>query len=202
MAFVNSLFPNPGLVHDLQRAIAQPTTIVSNGSAEFRINKLANYRITWKWPSRLIKVAARKAIATFYSDTAQGGLYSFKFKDPDLNAWPAGTALVYTGAGNLFYLKSPIDNHPIFHPDATVLVKSAGTPVSYTVKVINGVPVVHVPTYTSGLTIEGPFYFAARFAQADLSWALAALNSSNESVGDNLSDIDLAEVFEHNHPTA
>lgn len=200
MAFVNSLFPNPKLVHDLQRAIAQPTTIVSNGSAEFRINKLANYRITWKWPSRLIKVEDRKAIATFYSDTAQGGLYSFKFKDPDLNAWN-NTALVYTGSGTKFYLKSPLDNHPIFHPDAGVLVKSAGTPVSYTVKVINGVPVVDVPGYTSGLTITGTFYFAARFAQADLSWALAALNSSNESVGDNLGDIDLAEVFEHNHPT-
>lgn len=201
MAFVNALFPNPKLIHGLQRSGAQPTTIVSNGSAEFRLNKLANYRITWKWPSRLIKAEDRKTIATFFSDTAQGGLYSFKFLDPDLNAW-TGQSLVYTGTGNLFYLKSPIDNHPIFHPDASVQVRNGATPVSYTVKVINGVPVVDVPTFTSGLTIHGTFYFAARFNQPDISWSMAALDTSNRSVGDELSDLSLAEVFEHNHPTA
>ena len=201
MAFVNVLFPNPKLIHGLQRSSNQPTTIVTNGAAEFRLNKLSNYRITWKWPSRLIKAEDRKAIAIFFSDTAQGGLYSFKFLDPDLNAW-TGQSLVYTGSGNNFYLKSPIDNHPIFHLDAGVQVRSGATPVSYTIKVLNGVPVVNVPGHTSGLTITGTFYFAARFNQPDISWAMAALNSSNQSVGDELSDLSLIEVFEHNHPTA
>jgi hypothetical protein len=195
MAFVNSLFPNMKLIHGLERGVALPTTIVTNGSSEYRLNKLANYRITWKWPARLIKTADRKALALFYTDTASGSLNSFKFKDPDLNTW-SSQALVYSGAGNNFYLRSPLDGHPIFHLDGDVVVKSGATTVAHTKVISGGVPYVNVPGYTSGLTISGTFYFAARFDQGQMNWVMSALNTDNTSLGDDVGDVSLIEVFE------
>lgn len=196
MAFVNSTFPNLKLIHGLQREMILPTTVVTNGSAEYRINRLQNYRLRWTWPSRMMKAEDRKALALFFSDTALGSLNSFKFKDPDVNTW-SSTPLVYSGSSNRFFLRTGIDNHPVFHLDADVVVRSGATPVSFTKTVVNGIPYVTVPGYTSGLTISGTFYFAARFDQTNLGWASMALNSSNQSIGDQMDDVVLTEVFEY-----
>jgi hypothetical protein len=195
MAFVNALFPNLKLIHGLERNFNLPTTVVTNGGAEYRLNKLTNYRTTWKWPARLIRAEDRKAMALFYTDTAMGSLYSFKFKDPDLNTW-TNTPLVYTGSSNNFFLRSPLDTHPIFNLDADVAIKSGSTVVAHSVVVVNGVPCAHVAGYTSGLTISGTFYFSARFDQGQLNWVMSALASDNTSLGDDIGDISLIEVFE------
>lgn len=194
--FQNSTFPELKLIHGLQRSYILPTTIVTNGASEYRLNRLSSYRIRWRWPARLIRAEDRKAMATFYTETAKGGLYSFKFKDPDNFSFNA-TPLVYSGSSNRFFLRSPLDTHPIFHLDANVQVLNGSTPVAFTKEVVNGVPYINAPTFTSGLTITGTFYYAARFDQGNLDWVMAALNTSNASVADEVADITLLEVFEH-----
>ena len=114
--FVNQLFPNPKLIHDLERGIGAYTTIISNGNREYRLQKESNYRTHWKWPSRAMKSTDAQDISAFMSEVANFGLNSFKFKDPYYNTW-VETPLLYTGTGTKYYLtmKGTLDTHPIYH---------------------------------------------------------------------------------------
>jgi hypothetical protein len=146
----------------------------------------------------LLSAADRKAIALFYTEVAEFGLNSFKYKDPDLHSWSL-TPLTYSGAGNKFYLTTlgTADTHPVFHLGTDIVVKVGATTSSYT-KVIEGnVPYIVVPGATAGVTISGTFYHVARFDQASLSWSAEVLNTDNTNYGDNLGDISLLEVFEY-----
>lgn len=200
MAFVDTLFPSSSLrlIHGFQKSIANPTTVVGNSAYEYRVRKLRHYRTSWKYPARLLSSIDRKTVANFYTDVAQFGLNSFKFLDPDIQKWNL-TPLQYTGADNLFYLtaRGTGDAHPIFHlgPDVVVKVGTANT--TFTRVITNGVPMIHVPSATSGVTISGTFYHAARFAQDELAWSMEVLSNDNSSAGDNLGDISLIEVFEY-----
>lgn len=199
MGFVNSLFPNPKLIHGLQKGYASPVLIVGNNQVEYRIKKLANYRTTWTWPARLMSAASRKALASFYTDVANFSLNSFLYQDPDGSAWNL-TPLTYTGTANYFYLTTAGTNstHPVFHIDGACIVKnSSGTSVSFTQSVVNGQPVISVPGYTSGITITGVFYHAVRFDQSEMNWSMEALASDNTAMVDNLGDLKLIEVFEY-----
>lgn len=199
MAFVDSLFPTSSLrlIHGFQKSIANPTTIVGNAASEYRIKRLKHYRTQWRYPARLLSSADRKVLANFLTDTAEFGLKSFKFKDPDNNQW-LDTPLAHVNDHKFaLTVRGAGDSHPIFHYGGDVVVKHNGTPVSATKSVVDGVPVITVPGATSNVTISGTFYYAARFAQDELGWSLEVLDTNNNPAGDNLGDIALIEVFEY-----
>lgn len=198
MAFVDQLFPNPKLIHGLQKSVASPTTIVGNNQVEYRIRKLANYRTLWSWPARLMYATDRDTISKFYTEVANFSLNSFKFKDPGLHKWNL-TPLTYTGTANYFYLTSrgTADTHPIFHIDADCVVKVGSTTTAFTKTVVDGQPVISVAGATSNVNITGTFYHAVRFNQAEMGWTMAALASDNSGYADELDDIQLIEVFEY-----
>lgn len=199
MAFINTLFPTSSLrlIHGFQKSIASPVAIVGNSTTEYRIKKLANYRTSWRYPSRLLSVSDRRILTNFFTDVADSGLNSFKFLDPDAQPW-ANTALTYAGSGNLFYLTSRgSDTHPIYHLGPDVVVKIGTTPTAYTRVITNGVPMISVAGATSNVNISGSFYYAARFNQSELAWAMEGLSSTNTASIDSLSDISLIEVFEY-----
>lgn len=195
--FVDQLFPNPKLIHDLEYEIGAPTTIIGNGNLEYRIQKQANYRSKWKWPSRAMSATDSKAIALFISDVAFFGLNSFKFKDPYLNQF-SNTPLQYTGVGTKYYLttQGSANTHPIFHLGNDIVVQRNGVTTTYTKIVENGVPMIEVPS-TGTITITGTFYYAARLDQAAFGRVMSALNSNNGPLGDTIGDINLVEVFEY-----
>ena len=197
MAFVNQLFPNPRLIHDLQRTIGASTVINSNGNIEYRIQKEANYRTRWSWPSRTMLATDAQGIADFLAETASFGLYSFKFKDPYYNTW-VETPLLYTGTGTKYYvtMKGSGDTHPIFHLGGDIVVKRNGVVTTYTFAVVNGVPMIEVPS-TGTITISGTFYFAVRLENPQFSQTIAALTVSNSPYADTIGDISLVEVFEY-----
>lgn len=197
--FVNQLFPNPKLIHGLQKSYTSPVMIVGNTQVEYRIKKLANYRTAWTWPARLMLQSDRIAISAFYTDVAAFSLNSFLFKDPGGSKWDL-TPLTYTGTGNYFYLttRGNQDTHPVFHLGGDVVVRdSSGTVLTYTFSVVNGQPVISVPGYTSGINISGTFYHAVRFDQSKMNWSMEALAADNSGYVDNLGDINLIEVFEY-----
>jgi hypothetical protein len=197
MTFANVLFPNPKLIHDLERTIAAQTTIVGNGNREFRIQKQANYFTSWKYPSRAMSAQDAQAIADFIANEANFGLNSFKFKDPYYNTW-ADMELAYTGSGTKYYLtlKGINDTHPIFHVGGDVVVKRNGTPTTFTRVIENGVPMVEVPS-AGTITISGTFYFAVRLDSAEYTQIMSGLTSSNSPYADTISDLKLIEVFEY-----
>jgi hypothetical protein len=197
MAFVDSIFPNPKLIHDLQRTVGASTTIIGNGNREYRIQKQQNYNTAWTWPSRAMSSADAQAIALFITETANFGFYSFKFKDPYYNTW-TDTELAYTGTGTKYYLtlKGNADTHPIFHLGTDIVVKRNGVGTTYTKQIVNGVPMIEVPA-TGTITISGTFYFGTRLGGAEFSQSMTALTSSNGPAADTIGDIQLVEVFEY-----
>lgn len=197
MAFVNQLFPNPKLIHDLDRRIGAPTTIIGNGNREYRLQKEANYRTRWKWPSRAMLSTDAQTIALFVSEVANFGLNSFKFKDPYINQW-LETPLLYTGTGTKYYLttKGTSDTHPVYHLGGDIVVKRNGVVTTYTKIIENDIPVIEVPL-AGTITISGTFYFAVRLDQADFGQSMSALDIGNGPLADTISDISLIEVFEY-----
>lgn len=197
MAFVDQLFPNPRLIHDLERTIGATTIITGNGNREYRIQKQQNYNTAWRWPSRAMYSADAQAIADFYAEVANFGLYSFKFKDPYYNTW-IETPLTYTGSGTKYYLtmKGTADTHPIFHIAGDLVVKRNGVTSAYTKVIENGVPMLELPA-TGTVTVSGTFYFAARFDGGEFMQVMSALTSQNTPLADTISDIKLVEVFEY-----
>lgn len=197
MAFVNQLFPNPRLIHDLEVDIGSATTIIGNGNIEYRIQKQANYRTRWKWPSRAMLSTDSQDIARFVSEIANFSLNSFKFEDPYGSTW-LETPLLYTGVGTSYYLTTQgnVNTHPIFHLAPSVTVKLNGVATSFTRSNANGVPVITVPSLGT-VTITGKFYYAARLDQANFSRVMSALNTDNGPLADTIGDITLAEVFEY-----
>lgn len=81
MAYQNILFPNPKLIHGLQKEVLKQTKIVSNGNTEYRISKNANFRQRWTWPSRAMSQTDIDAIITF-ADTVDMAKDSFNFYCP------------------------------------------------------------------------------------------------------------------------
>ena len=202
MPFVNTLFPNPKLIHDMQVTLARPTTIVGNNVNEYRITKQRHMRHAWNWPSRAMLSSDRKVVEAFIRDTAQFGQNSFKFQDPASSYWNAVT-LQYAGSSNYFKLtERGFDDHPIFHLGPDVVVRNGGVLASYTQTVLNGVPVIAVPGASSGslITIGGTFYYAARLDTATFEYSLTALDTysrTNTPYADTIGDIPLIEVFEY-----
>lgn len=195
--FVNQLFPNPKLLHDVERSIGAPTTIISNGNREYRLQKDSNYRTHWKWPGRAMLSTEAKAIGIFMSEVANFGLNSFKFLDPYYNTW-SNTQLSYTGTGTKYYLTlfGNTDTHPIYHLGGDVVVKVNGSVVAYTLVIENDVPVIQVPS-AGTVTISGTFYFAVRLDQPEFSQTMSALTVTNTPLADTIGDIQLLEVFEY-----
>jgi len=83
MAFIDQFLPMPRLIHGLEKELLLPTTVVGNGTTEYRINKVANPRRRWRYPARLVPYADLVTLVTFYQTVALGSLNSFKFRDPD-----------------------------------------------------------------------------------------------------------------------
>lgn len=198
MAFENVLFPNPGLIHGLRRERMQATNIVSNGNTEYRIQKMAHYRVRLTWPARAMTSANKETIADFFANRNMS-LTSFKVKDPFLAAW-ANTKLTWSN-GTLFKLttKGIADSHPVFHPDPACTVTKDGTPTSWTLTIVNQIPYINIAGAVSGsdIRITGNFYLAMRVDQASLSTVAEALDTSNVIQAVTLNDISLIEVFEY-----
>ena len=81
MAYQNILFPNPKLIHGLQKEIVKQTKIVSNGNTEYRISKNANFRQRWTWPARAMSQTDINTILAF-ADTVDMAKDSFNFYCP------------------------------------------------------------------------------------------------------------------------
>lgn len=81
MAYQNILFPNPKLIHGLQKEVLKQTKIVSNGNTEYRISKNANFRQRWTWPARAMSQSDINAILSF-ADTVDMAKDSFNFYCP------------------------------------------------------------------------------------------------------------------------
>ena len=81
MAYQAILFPNPKLVHGLKKEIIQPSTIVTNGSVEYRILKMQNPRRRWVWQGRAMSNVDKEAIISF-ANSVDMALDSFRFYDP------------------------------------------------------------------------------------------------------------------------
>lgn len=81
MAYQNILFPNPKLIHGLQKEIIKQTKVVSNGNTEFRITKNASCRQRWTWPSRAMLHSDIDAIIAF-ADSVDMAKDSFNFYCP------------------------------------------------------------------------------------------------------------------------
>ena len=195
MAFVNSLFPNPKLIHDLEVFIGAETDIVSNSNREYRLQKQQHYRTRWRWPSRAMLSTEATTIANFLANTARFSLNSFKFKDPYLHTWNLHP-LTYSGSANRYILTAPNGAHPIYHYDADVVVRLNGTPTAATKVIIDDVPMVQLPS-TGTVTISGTFFYAARLDQPDFARIMTALNSNNGALADTIGDVSLVEVFEY-----
>lgn len=199
MAFVNAIFPTPKLVHDTQVSTNMPTTIVGNNFTEFRITKLRNHRKQWTFPSRAMMSTDRRILEQFIQDTARYSQNSFKFRAPDYHHWNL-VQLQYAGTGNYFKLtERGYDDHPIYHLDTDINVRLNGTTTSFTQAIVGGIPVIAVPGATSGsvVTITGGFLYAVRMNQADFSFGMTALDTSNSPLADTIGDLNLIEVFEY-----
>ena len=200
MTFVNTLFPNPRLIHDLQINKTRPITIVGNNYTNQRISKQRNYLKRWNWPSRAMLSTDRITLENFIQDTAQFGQNSFKFQDPSGSLWNNVT-LQYAGSANYFKLtERGLDDHPIYHLGSDVSVRVGGVNAAFGARtVLNGVPVIAVTGATSGsaVTISGTFYYAVRLDAAEFSYSMTALDTSNRAYADTLADISLIEVFEY-----
>lgn len=81
MAFQNILFPNPKLIHGLQKSVIQNVNVVTNGNTEYRILKNSQKRRKWVWPSRAMSQTDIDALITFLSGVNMM-LDSFRFYDP------------------------------------------------------------------------------------------------------------------------
>ena len=81
MAFQNITFPNPRLIHGLQKEILKQTKIVTNGNTEFRISKQENFRQRWTWVSRVMLQSDIDAIISF-AESVDMALDSFNFYCP------------------------------------------------------------------------------------------------------------------------
>lgn len=195
--FVNELFPNPRLIHNLERTISAETTIVTNGNLEYRLQKDTNYRTRWKWPARSMLSSDAQVLAAFIADKAKFEFNSFKFKDPYSSTW-TNTELAAQGTGNRYKLtvRGTGDNHPVFHLGGDIVVKLNGVVSTYSTEVYNGVPCIVLPS-AGTVTISGTFYYAVRIANTDFSQVMAALTVTNGPLADTIGDIDLIEVFEY-----
>lgn len=199
MAFVDSVFPNPGLIHGIEKNFVRPTTVVGNSVIESRIQKLQHYRTAWNWPARLMPVAKRDTVFNYVIDTMGFSKNSVKFKDPLGSKW-TNTVLQYGGSSNLFKLTvRGSDDHPIFHYDTDVVVKLDGVVATFSRTIQNKVPYIAVTGATSSsvVTISGTFFYAVRLDQAQLEYSAQALNSDNSDMGGMVGDISLIEVFEY-----
>lgn len=199
MAFINSIFPTPKLIHDTQVSTNMPTTIVGNNFTEFRITKLRHHRKSWNFPSRAMLSSDRRLLEQFIQDTARYSQNSFKFRAPDRNSWNL-VQLQYAGTGNYFKLtERGFDDHPIYHLDNNVTVRLNGAPATFKQSIQGGIPVIAVTGATAGsvVTITGGFFYAVRLNQADFSFGMTALNTDNSPLADTIGDINLIEVFEY-----
>lgn len=199
MAFVNSVFPNPGLLHGLKKSWNLPTTIVGNSVIETRLQKLQHFRSAWVWPARAMTAEKRNTLFNFIVNTMDFSKNSVLFKDPAGSKWD-NTTLSYDSS-NLFKLttRGSADKHPVFHIGDDVVVKVDGVAATFTKSIVNGVPYVAVTGATSSsvVTISGTFYYAVRLDQGSLSYSMDHLNMDNSDFGGLVGDVALIEVFEY-----
>jgi hypothetical protein len=108
MAYQSSTtFPNLALLHDFKVSTQLPTTITSNYASEYRIDRYANEKNTFLWPSRVVKYSTYSTLYTFF--TGVGWMRdSFNFVRPD------------TGASVVVRLSKPISMQVMaLNPDNT-----------------------------------------------------------------------------------
>jgi hypothetical protein len=107
----NVNFPAFKLIHDMQRSVSIPVSIITNGNIEYRITKQAQPRYTWIFPTRTLTNDDKVTLLTFYL-ARFGALRSFNFTDPD-----SGTVYHVRFDTDLSWALSALntDNSPLLH---------------------------------------------------------------------------------------
>ena len=204
MAFEDVTFPYYPMKHGITKTIIDPVSIVSNGNREYRIKRQSWERYEWTLPTQTMTNEQKEEIKAFLL-SRNHSLNSFKFVDPDMASW-IDTKLTYV-SGTSWEVNLPLNNfnqtsslpgtHPCFNADITD-VTLGGTPAGFTGPTItNGIPVISVTGSSSGSNVRltgGIPYFTVRLASA-LGYALAALDTNNETLGVEHASIKLIEVF-------
>lgn len=196
MAFINEIFPNPKLIHGLQRTTSRPVKVLSNGNTEYRIRKNAFERYEWEYPSSTILPEDLIAISEFYA-LSDGGLKSFKYQDPRLPDFN-GTILTRKEAGK-YYLRTNT-GHRIWHISSGMYCTINDEPTHYPV-VLGYIDNTREPYLQMGgevtdvVKLYGACYYTARF-DGEIQDTIEALDYNNLPIGYNYGSIKLVEVFE------
>jgi hypothetical protein len=216
MAFSDTVFPDPKLIHGIRKSISDPVSVVGNGTFEYRIKKTQFERYSWNLPTQNMLESTKETIRSFLAQRSHG-LDSFKFIDPAHSVLTDNILSHKSGSKwylNLAYDSSTPGTHPIFHPaktgspenaDLTVSVNGGsplGTITAFAIE--DGKPVITVAGTSGGETVRvsGTYYMAVRL-DSSLGWALAALDHANPTTSypdPNVvaaDEIRLVEVFEY-----
>lgn len=194
MAFSNVTFPDLKLIHGISKSRGDNTIVFGNGFNEYRIRRSPIDPYTWSFPARDLYVDDARELIEFYNNV-DGGLYSFKFKDPDDYSWDlfqltyykddkwkvksnTGSPISYGSISNVYLNGSPQGTHPIILTDDEPYIQVSGS--------------------TSGNTVQitGDFVYVARFASA-LQYSMNALDVNNDTLAVGIGSFELKEVAEH-----
>ena len=203
MAFEDVTFPYYPMKHGITKTIIDPVSVVSNGNREYRIKRQAWERYEWTLPTQTMTDQQKEDIRIFLSERSHS-LNSFIFIDPDMPTsivdvdleqhysifWKYNLPLTHTAP-------EIGGTHPQFGAigDA-VFWKRDGTQYGPTnVVLIDGIPILNTGWSSGIITVDTMTpKFVVRLAST-LSYALAALDTNNETLGVEHASIKLIEVF-------
>lgn len=207
MAFEFIEFPYFPMKHGIRKEIIDPVNIVSNGAYEYRIKRQSWERYKWTLPVQTMTNEQKEDIKSFLLQRSHS-LNSFRFVDPDTPAW-VDARLAYYSA-DYVKITTPFDmlsqsvpgTHPLFNTytfDVTSLTFN-DIPWTFTGErtIVNGIPVFGITGGSMApsdvIRVSGKMYYTVRL-NSTVSYALAALDTNNETLGVQHAAIELIEVF-------
>lgn len=190
------IFPASKLVHGIKKTVQfPPTSILTNGTYEYRVQRGRWEKFRYSIPSRAILNTDRDAVYQFYS--SHRGLYtSFLFEDPERSF--NNTTLTYDVAADGWLFSYPgTVSHPLFHQDAGLVFKRNNVITTPTIDTTNTFPVIKFAGQAPSdvITVTGKIYLIMRF-DSDVSWSFEALDLTNKPVVSGFDEILLQEVFD------
>ena len=193
MAFMNVQFPELRLIHGISKTRGDNTVVFGNGYNEYRIRRSSIDPWTWTYPARDLIVEDAVELVDFYN-SVDGGLNSFKFKDPDDYAWDLMTLEFYKD--DKWKVKSNLGS-PISYGTIISAYLGLVDQGARTILLDDDVPYIQIIGSTSGsnVQISGTFTHVARFA-SPLTYSMNALDVNNDTLAVGISAFSLKEVDE------
>lgn len=194
MAYKDIFFPQLRLIHGISKTRGDNTVVFGNGYKEYRIRRSDIDPLTWTFPPRDLTVEDGRELIDFYN-SVDGGLDSFKFKDPDDYQWDRFRLEYYKD--DKWKVKS-LSGSPIFK-GVIINVHLQDVPQGGSVIQLDDTePYISVPGSTSGSKVEvtGEFSYVVRFATG-LSYSYNALDSNNDTLAVGIDSFQLKEVSEY-----